>query len=59
MRQLIGARGVAVTMLRPVGTVKIEGRRIDALAENGYIESGSPIVVTDVQDNQVKVRAAD
>lgn len=59
LRQLIGARGVAVTMLRPVGTVKIEGQRLDAMAEAGMIESGTPIVVTDVYDNQVKVRRAD
>ena len=56
LRQLIGAHGVALTVLRPVGTVKIEGQRLDALAESGVIESGSPIVVTDVYDNQVKVR---
>ena len=59
LRQLIGAHGVALTVLRPVGTVKIEGQRLDALAESGVIESGTPIVVTDVYDNQVKVRRAD
>jgi len=58
LRQLIGARGVAVTMLRPVGTVRIENQRLDAMAESGVIEAGSPIVVTDVYDNQVKVRRA-
>lgn len=59
LRQLVGARGVAVTLLRPVGAVKIEGQRLDAMAEGGLIESGTPIVVTDVYDNQVKVRAAE
>ncbi len=59
LKQLIGARGVAVTLLRPVGTVKIEGQRLDAMAEGGLIESGTPVVVTDVYDNQVKVRAAE
>jgi membrane-bound serine protease (ClpP class) len=59
LRQLIGARGVAVTLLRPVGTVKIEGQRLDAMADSGIIEPGTPIVVTDVYDNQVKVRAAE
>ncbi len=59
LRQLVGARGVAVTLLRPVGTVKIEGQRLDAMAEAGIIEPGTPIVVPDVYDNQVKVRAAD
>ena len=59
LRQLIGARGVALTSLRPVGAVKIEGQRIDALAESGVIESGTPIVVTEIYDNQVKVRRAE
>ncbi len=59
LRQLIGARGVATTVLRPVGVVKIEGQRLDALAEAGVIESGSAVVVTEVLDNQVKVRKAD
>jgi membrane-bound ClpP family serine protease len=59
LRQLIGARGIAITLLRPVGTVKIEGQRLDAMAEAGVIEPGTPVVVTDVYDNQVKVRATD
>lgn len=57
LRQLIGAQGVAVSYLRPVGTVKINGQRIDAMAESGVIEPGTPVVVADVYDNQVKVRA--
>ena len=57
LRQLIGAQGVTITSLRPVGTVRINGQRIDAMAESGVIDSGTPIVVTDVYDNQIKVRA--
>lgn len=57
LRQLIGAQGTTVTPLRPVGTVKINGQRIDAMAESGVIDSGTPVVVTDVYDNQIKVRA--
>ena len=58
LRQLIGANGVTITALRPVGTVKIEGKRIDALAETGVIDAQTPVVVTDVYDNQIKVRPA-
>lgn len=57
LRQLIGARGVTVTPLRPIGIVKIEGQRIDAMAESGVIDTDTPILVTDVYDNQIKVRA--
>ena len=56
LRQLIGARGVTVTPLRPVGTVKINDQRIDAMAETGVIDAGTPVIVTDVYDNQIKVR---
>jgi len=56
LRRLIGAEGLAVTTLRPVGVVKIDGRRIDALAESGVVEADTPVVVTDVYDNQIKVR---
>ncbi len=53
---LIGAIGTTITSLRPVGVIKIDGQRIDALAESGIIESGIEVVVTEVYDNQVKVR---
>ena len=58
LRSLIGAEGETVTQLRPIGVVKIDGRRIDAMAENGLIDSGVPVVVTDAYDNQLKVRPA-
>lgn len=53
---LIGARGRAETALRPVGFVTIEGQRIDAIAESGFIDAGSPVTVVDIVDNQVRVR---
>ncbi len=56
LRELIGAEGVTVTALRPVGVVKINGQRVDAMAESGIIMAETPIVVTDVYDNQIKVR---
>jgi membrane-bound serine protease (ClpP class) len=56
LRRLIGAEGEAVTPLRPVGFVKIDGRRIDAMADGAAIDAGTPVVVIDVYDNQIKVR---
>jgi membrane-bound serine protease (ClpP class) len=56
LRQLIGAEGVTITALRPVGFVKINGQRLDAMAETGVIEADTPVVVTDAYDNQIKVR---
>lgn len=54
---LVGLTGVALTDLRPVGAAQIEGNRIEVLAEGGAISAGTPIRVTSVQGNQVKVRA--
>jgi membrane-bound ClpP family serine protease len=56
LRQLIGADGVSVTPLRPVGVVKINNERIDALAEHGIIPENTAVTVVDVYDNQIKVR---
>jgi len=58
LRKLVGAEGVAVTPLRPVGVVRIQGERVDALADTGMIESGARVVVVEVIDDQIKVRAA-
>ncbi len=52
----MGAEGTTVTDLRPVGFVTINGQRMDGMAESGVIEADTPVVVTDVYDNQVKVR---
>ena len=59
MQGLIGAKGKTITSLRPVGVVKIDGQRIDAMAESGVIESNIEVVVTEIYDNQVKVKPSD
>jgi membrane-bound ClpP family serine protease len=56
LKALIGVEGVTETALRPVGTIRIKGQRIDGMAESGIIEANTPVVVTDVYDNQIKVR---
>ncbi len=56
LRELIGAEGITETALRPVGTVRINGQRTDGLAETGTIEANTPVIVTDIYDNQIKVR---
>ncbi len=42
---LAGARGVAVSDLRPGGFARINGERIDVVTEGDYISSGEAIVV--------------
>ena len=56
---LIGAEGVAATLLRPSGAVKIDGQRIIAIAEQGVIHKGTPVRVIGASGTNVIVRAAD
>lgn len=58
LHALVGAEGVAMTDLRPVGAVRIDGTRYDALAEVGVIAAGTKVRVTKVEFNQIKVREA-
>lgn len=54
---LLGKSGVALTTMRPVGFVRLEGERIEAHAESGMIEAGSSVVVIDCEGARVVVRA--
>lgn len=56
IKDLIGRTGVTDSQLRPVGFVRIDGQRLDAIAEGDVIETGASIVVVDAYDNQLKVR---
>jgi membrane-bound ClpP family serine protease len=55
--ELIGKTGIAETLLRPVGMVRIEGRRLSALAEGDLIDEGQPVHVVRVSGSDVIVRA--
>ncbi len=57
LQVMVGRKGTVITTLRPVGIVKIEGHRIDALAESGVIDEGVEIEVVEAYDNQLKVRS--
>jgi membrane-bound serine protease (ClpP class) len=56
---LMGRRGEALTMLRPSGKVRIDGKLIDAVSTGGYIELGSVIEVVGVSGGRTVVRAVD
>ncbi len=53
---LVGKHGVTVSVLRPAGKAKIEGRYLDVVSEGPYIPPGTPIVVAHVSGNRVVVR---
>ncbi len=56
LKSLIGKIGVVLSPLRPVGMCDFSGRRIECVAETGYIEKGKEIRVIRVQGTQLTVR---
>jgi membrane-bound serine protease (ClpP class) len=52
---LNGKTGVSLTVLRPSGTVEIEGVAYDAVSQRGFIEKGQPIKVIKVENAQLYV----
>jgi membrane-bound ClpP family serine protease len=57
LKGLVGAEGVVLTPLRPVGTCDFSGRRVECVAEGGYVDKGQKVKVIDVESSQVTVRA--
>ncbi len=50
-----GREGVCVTELRPSGTVEIDGKRLDAVSDCGFIEKGTRVKVTSRRHSSVVV----
>lgn len=53
---LIGKQGTAETDLRPGGFARIDGRKTDVVAQQGYVEKGAQIEVTEVRGSRVVVK---
>jgi membrane-bound serine protease (ClpP class) len=53
---LIGQSGEAITPLRPSGTVRIDGKRVDVTAVGDFIEQGANVVVIAADGMRVAVR---
>lgn len=51
-----GTRGTANTALRPVGRVRIEGRTFEAIAEDGFVDAGAPVIVVTHESGTLRVR---
>ncbi len=54
--ELIGKMGETFSTLRPGGTVRIEGKKYDAVTEGSLLEKGVQIKVLEVRGAQVVVR---
>ena len=54
-RASIGAIGKAVTVLRPSGTMEVDGQHIDVVTDGGYVAMGDKVRVIEVHGNRVVV----
>ena len=52
---LVGHAGVVESPLRPAGTARIDGRRVDVVSRGELIEAGVPVHVLEVRGNRVVV----
>ncbi len=55
-KQYLGEEGMAITTLRPAGTIQIGDERIDAVSEGDFINKGDKVKVVKVQGSRVVVR---
>jgi len=52
---LVGKNGTTVTVLRPSGTIKVDGMKYDAVSEDGFIDADINIEVAYVEGNRIVV----
>jgi membrane-bound ClpP family serine protease len=56
LEMLVGRVGRTLTPLRPSGHVELDGRRVDALAEEGFLPADSQVLALRVRSGQIVVR---
>lgn len=57
--KLPGRTGRVLTPMRPVGMCEFEGRRVECIAESGYVQKDRTVEVIRVEGTQVTVRVMD
>ena len=56
LKELLGAEGLVLTPLRPVGMCDFSGQRVECVAESGYVDKDKKVKVIHVQGTQLTVR---
>ena len=59
LRDLVGKRGTAKSLMLPGGIVQIEGRNYDAISEGTPIEAGQRVLVVQISTQRLVVRGDD
>jgi membrane-bound ClpP family serine protease len=53
---MLGNKGITTTVLRPVGMCDFNGKRLECVAENGYLDRGKTVEVIKIEGTQLTVR---
>ncbi len=56
LEALVGEHGTVRSPLHPVGVCDFSGRRVECVAETGYVDTGARVKVIRVQGSQLTVR---
>jgi membrane-bound serine protease (ClpP class) len=56
LKELVGARGVAHTMLRPAGMALFGDLKVDVVSEGGFVERNHPVEVVRIEGRRILVR---
>ncbi len=56
LKELLGAEGLVLTPLRPVGMCDFSGQRVECVAESGYVDTDKKVKVIHVEGTQLTVR---
>jgi membrane-bound ClpP family serine protease len=56
LKELLGAEGLVLTPLRPVGMCDFSGQRVECVAESGYVDKDKKVKVINVESTQLTVR---
>ncbi|WP_342543457.1 nodulation protein NfeD [Paenisporosarcina sp. FSL H8-0542] len=54
--ELLGRMAVSMTPLRPSGTIMLDGERIDAVTEGGYVDANKVVKIIKVEGSRTVVR---
>lgn len=59
LARLVGAEGVVVVDLRPLGVIRVDDRKYDAVSEISFVRAGARVRVTSADGMTIKVRPVD
>lgn len=59
LAKMIGKTGVVISPLRPVGMCDFDGKRLECVAETGFVETDISVEVIHVEGTQLTVRTND